>query len=72
MNKVSKIVGNYLQERILIMNDIENDILSIIYGSGLHKLLLDCAAKSCKYESLICNLGYGCKITFEINKDDSK
>jgi hypothetical protein len=54
------------------MNDIENDILSIIYNSGLHKLLLDCAAKSYKYESLECNLGNGCKITFEINTDDSK
>ena len=54
------------------MNNIENDILSIIYNSGLHKLLLDCAAKSYKYESLICNLGYGCKITFEINIDNNK
>ena len=52
------------------MNDIENDILSIIYISGLHKLLLDCAAKSYKYESLECNLGNGCKITFEINTDN--
>lgn len=70
MNKVSKIVGNYLQEKILIMNDIENDILSIIYISRLHKLLLDCAAKSYKYESLECNLGCSCKITFEINTDN--
>ena len=72
MNKVLKIVGKYLQEKTLIMNDIENDILSIIYISGLHKLLLDCAAKSYKYESLTCNLGNGCKITFEINTDGSK
>jgi hypothetical protein len=54
------------------MNNIENDILSIVYNSGLHKLLLDYAAKSYKYKSLICNLGNGCKITFEINTDDSK
>ena len=61
MNKVSKIVGSYLQEKILIMNDIKNDIFSIVYVSVLHKLLLDCAAKSYKYESLECNLGNGCK-----------
>jgi hypothetical protein len=54
------------------MNDIENNILGIVYISGLHKLLLDCAAKSCKYESLECNLGNGCKITFEINTDNNK
>lgn len=26
------------------MNDVKNDILNIIYNSGLHKLLLDCTA----------------------------
>lgn len=50
----------------------EDKILNIIHNSGLHKLLLDCAAKNYKYESLECNLGYGCKITFEINTDASK
>ena len=54
------------------MNNIENDILSIIYNSGLHKLLLDCMTKSYKHECLKYNLGNGCKIAFEINTDDSK
>ena len=47
-------------------------ILDIVYKSGLRDLLMDYTAKSYKYESLTCNLGYGCKITFEINADDSK
>ena len=56
----------------MINSDIEANILALIYNSGLHKLLLDCMAKSYKYESLEYNLGNGCKITFEINTDDSK
>ena len=51
---------------------MESEILNIIYNSGLHKLLLDCMTKSYKYECLKYNLGNGCKITFEINTDDSK
>ena len=54
------------------MNGVESEILNIIYNSGLYKLLLDCMTKSYKYKSLECNLGNGCKITFEINTDDSK
>jgi hypothetical protein len=54
------------------MNDAESEILNIVYTSGLYKLLLDCATKSYKYKSLEYNLGNGCKITFEINTDDSK
>lgn len=50
----------------------EDKVYNIIYNSELYKLLLRCAMKSCKYESLKCNLGNGCKITFEINADDSK
>lgn len=49
-----------------------NKILNIIHNSGLHKLLLDCMAKSYKYESLECNLGNGCKITFKINTDGNR
>ena len=45
-------------------------ILNAIYNSGLYKLLLDYMAKSYEYESLTCNLGNGCKITFEINTDN--
>lgn len=51
-------------------------ILDIVYKSGLRDLLMDYTVKSYKYESLTCNLGYGCKITFEINvspeQDDNK
>lgn len=54
------------------MNDVESEILSIIHNSGLYNLLMNCMVKSYKYESLECNLGNGCKITFEINTDDSK
>jgi hypothetical protein len=54
------------------MNDIKNEILSIIHTSGLYNLLMNCMVKSYKYESLECNLGNGCKITFEINIDDNK
>ena len=50
----------------------EEIILNTIYKSGLYEILLDCMVKSYKYESLTCNIGYGCKITFEINTDDSK
>lgn len=50
----------------------EDRVYNIIYNSGLYKLLLRCAMRSYKYESLECNLGNGCKITFEINTDDSK
>ena len=45
-------------------------ILNAIYNSGLHKLLLNCMAKSYKYEYLECNLGNGCKTIFEINTDN--
>ena len=47
-------------------------ILDIVYKSGLHSLLMEYIKNNYKYESLTCNLGYGCKITFEINTDDSK
>ena len=51
-------------------------ILDIVYKSGLYDLLMDCITKTYKYDSLTCNLGYGCKITFEINvspeQNDSK
>ena len=52
------------------MNDIESEILNIIYNSGLYKLLLKCMLKSYEYEYLQCNLGNSCKITFEINTDN--
>jgi hypothetical protein len=47
-------------------------ILDIVYKSGLHDLLIESMKNNYKYESLTCNLGYGCKITFEINTDGSK
>ena len=56
----------------MINNDIEVNILALIYNSGLYNLLMNCMVKSYKYESLECNLGNGCKITFEINTDASK
>lgn len=50
---------------------LEGDkILSIIHNSGIYRLLLDCMVKSYEYEFLECNLGNGCKITFEINTDN--
>lgn len=45
-------------------------ILDIVYKSGLHDLLMESMKSNYKYESLTCNLGCGCKITFEINTDD--
>ena len=54
------------------MNDVESEILSIIHNSGLYNLLMTCMVKSYKYESLECNLGNGCKITFEINIYNNK
>lgn len=47
-------------------------LLDIIYKSGLRDLLMEYMKNNYKYESLTWNLGYGCKITFEINTDDSK
>jgi hypothetical protein len=47
-------------------------ILDIVYKSGLHGLLMEYIKNNYKYESLTCNLGYGCKITFEINTDNNK
>ena len=54
-------------EEILLNNS--QKILDIIQYSELYKLLMDCTSKTYKYESLEYNLGFGCKITFEINTD---
>lgn len=48
----------------------EDKVYNIIYNSGLYKLLLKCMIKSHGYEYLQCDLGSGCKITFEINTDN--